>query len=277
MTASSLHRAGRSFVSERSTPSNPKHPTRGLLKMLQKCFHTLVLALAFAGSAGSASAQISWNTDITTNTTWNGEYVLEKPIFVKNNATLTIVAGSIIRGQPRSGAVVAGSTVGSPGAIIVTQAGRIVAEGTKGNGATPGLPIIMTTAAIDNVNNTTLLPPADGVADDVDDNGFEDKWTVAKRLPRQRPEERSARSAQQGRQGQRRALGRRGHPRQCADQRRRQGRARLRQGDDRRAHRSGLPGRGRDLRRSRCRTTTPVAFATSRSAMPATRSAKATS
>jgi len=144
--------------------------------MQQKWFHTLMLALALAGSAGSASAQISWNTDITSNTTWNGEYVLEKPIFVKNNATLTIVAGSIIRGQPRSGAVVAGSTVGSPGAIIVTQAGRIVAEGTKGSGTLPGLPIIMTTAAVDNVDNTTLLPPADGIADDVDNNGFEDKW-----------------------------------------------------------------------------------------------------
>ncbi len=136
--------------------------------MLQKWIHTLVFALALVGSAGVAGAQISWNTDITTNTTWNGEYVLEKPIFVKNNATLTIVAGSLVRGQPRSGAVVAGSTVGSPGAIIVTQAGRIVAEGTKGNGVTPGLPIIMTTAAVDN--------NLDGIADDDDLNGFEDAW-----------------------------------------------------------------------------------------------------
>ena len=51
-----------------------------------------------------------------------------------------------------------------------------MAEGTKGTGAVAGLPIIMTTAAVDNVNNITLAPPGDGIADDVDGNGFEDKW-----------------------------------------------------------------------------------------------------
>ena len=72
-TARSLSLAARSLVSERSDSNNPKNPMRGTDPMQKKWLNTLVLALALAGAAGSASAQISWNTDITTNTTWNGE------------------------------------------------------------------------------------------------------------------------------------------------------------------------------------------------------------
>jgi hypothetical protein len=130
-----------------------------------------LLALALIGLAGGAGAQTLVTTNVTANTVWSGEIVLDLPIFVKNGAVLTIQPGTIIRGQPRSGPVVPGSTVGSPGALIVTQDGQIDAQGTAAN------PIIMTTAAIDNVNNTTGLPPADGVPDDVDMDGFEDPWT----------------------------------------------------------------------------------------------------
>jgi hypothetical protein len=124
-------------------------------------------ALALAGVAGSASAQIvSQATDITVDTTWGDnetEVVLELPIFVKNGATLTILPGTIVRGQPRSGPVVAGQTAGSPGALIVTQRGKLNAVGAADN------PIIMTTAATDNNN--------DGIADDVAAPiGFEDPW-----------------------------------------------------------------------------------------------------
>ena len=123
-------------------------------------------ALALAGFAASAGAQTVVNTDVTTNTTWGNAtnpspIILDRPIFVKN-ATLTILPGTIVRGQPRSGPVVAGSTAGTPGTLIVTQTGRIVANASAAN------PIIMTTAATDNNN--------DGVADDVDVNGFEDPW-----------------------------------------------------------------------------------------------------
>lgn len=121
----------------------------------------ITLALAVAGAAGSAGAQTIVNADVTTNATWSGTVVLQKPIFVKNGATLTIQAGTIVRGQPRTATVQQGVVAGSPGALIVTQNGRIVANGSAAN------PIIMTTAAVDN--------NGDGIAD-LAPNGFEEPW-----------------------------------------------------------------------------------------------------
>jgi hypothetical protein len=109
------------------------------------------------------------SANVTTNTTWSGEIVLENPIFVKSGATLTIDPGTIIRGQPRTAAVLAGSSVGTPGALIVTQSGTIVANGTASD------PIIMTTAVVDN-NGPGGAGPPDGVPDDDDSNGFLDAW-----------------------------------------------------------------------------------------------------
>ncbi|MEZ4331633.1 MAG: PEP-CTERM sorting domain-containing protein [Myxococcota bacterium] len=97
-----------------------------------------------------------------TDTTWSGEVILAQPIFVKSGATLTIDPGTIVRGQPRTAAVLPGSTAGTPGALIVTQTGTILADGDANN------PIIMTTAAVDNND--------DGVADDLDGNGFLDAY-----------------------------------------------------------------------------------------------------
>jgi hypothetical protein len=120
------------------------------------------LALAVVGLAGPAAAQTVVNADVTANTTWTGTVVLQRPIFVKNGATLTIAAGTIVRGQPRTAAVAPGVTAGTPGAIIVTRDGRIVANGS------PSSPIIMTTAATDN--------NGDNLPDDADTNGFLDTW-----------------------------------------------------------------------------------------------------
>ena len=126
-------------------------------------------ANASAANCGSTDTPQLWPTwpagDITANTTWSGTVVLQSPVFVKNGATLTILPGTIVRGQPRQSLFVAGQTAGSPGALIVTQNGRINADANAGN------PIIMTTAATDNDNN--------GVADDVDGNlGFDDLWNA---------------------------------------------------------------------------------------------------
>ncbi len=87
---------------------------------------------------------------ITTNTTWGGgqfpcPIIMNEPVFVKNGATLTILAGCVVRGQPRQAAVQQGVTAGTPGALIITQTGKINAVGT------PASPIIFTTAAVDNV------------------------------------------------------------------------------------------------------------------------------
>jgi hypothetical protein len=141
---------------------------------MQTRLTALALALALAGIAGVASAGVtSVNTDVTASTVWGDdlpcgipgcedEIILELPIFVKNGAILTILPGTIVRGQPRTAAVLAGSTVGTPGALIVTQDGRIVAD------ANVNFPIIMTTAAVDNND--------DGIADDLDANGFKDPY-----------------------------------------------------------------------------------------------------
>jgi len=118
-----------------------------------------VLGTAFAGNAG---AQTVVSTDVTSNTIWSGEVVLQRPIFVKSGAILTIDPGTIIRGQPRTAAASPGAITGTPGALIVTQTGTIVANGTPTN------PIIMTTAAVDNDDNNS--------ADDDDSNGFRDAW-----------------------------------------------------------------------------------------------------
>ncbi len=146
--------------------------------MHKTLFATLAFALvAVSGNAraqdcGASDPETLVAADVVVDTTWSGEIVLQQPIFVKSGATLTITAGTIVRGQPRSGPVVPGQVAGSPGALIVTQTGRIRAEGSS------SAPIIMTTAAVDNVNNTTLLPPGDGVADDVNLDGFEDTWVL---------------------------------------------------------------------------------------------------
>lgn len=133
---------------------------------MQKKFFAL-LALALAGIPGSASAQTFVSANVTTNTTWGNAgnpspIILQNPIFVKNGATLTILPGTIVRGQPRTAAVTPGVIAGTPGSLIVTTTGRIVANGS------PASPIIMTTAATDNDNN--------GIADDADVNGFKDKY-----------------------------------------------------------------------------------------------------
>src|SRR5262245_59029086 len=122
-----------------------------------------------AGFSGSAMAQTIVSTDITANTTWNlagSPYILQHAIFVKGGATLTILPGVVVRGQPRTAAPGA-TQVGVPGSLIVTQTGRLVANASASN------PIIMTTAATDNND--------DGVADDVAENGglgdgFRDTW-----------------------------------------------------------------------------------------------------
>ena len=131
------------------------------------------LALALAGLAGSAGAQpcgtiVGLNGDgnphdIVANTTWGGganpsPICLEEPAFVQPGVTLTILPGTIVRGQPRRGAP--GGVDDTPGALIVTQGAKIIADGG------PDDPIVMTTAAVDN--------NADGVCDDGDGDAFFD-------------------------------------------------------------------------------------------------------
>ena len=64
--------------------------------------------------------------DIEEDTTWtrDNEYVLTDIIYVKNNATLTIEAGTTVKGEPKS----AGAF--DPGTLVITQGSKIEAVGT---------------------------------------------------------------------------------------------------------------------------------------------------
>ena len=72
-------------------------------------------------------------TNITANTTWTSAnvYLLSGPIYVTNNATLTIQPGTVIRGNVS----VAGS------ALIVTKGAKLIAAGTESQ------PIVFTSSA----------------------------------------------------------------------------------------------------------------------------------
>lgn len=67
--------------------------------------------------------------DITTNTTLSGVIFLQNKVYVKNNATITILPGTIFRGD--------GATQAS---LIITKGSKIIAEGTEIN------PIVFTSS-----------------------------------------------------------------------------------------------------------------------------------
>ena len=62
------------------------------------------------------------STDVLANTTWSGVVKLQNKIYVKNNATLTILPGTIIRGDKLTQAT-----------LIVTRGAKIYANGTASN------------------------------------------------------------------------------------------------------------------------------------------------
>lgn len=62
------------------------------------------------------------SADITTNTTWSGVVKLMNKVYVKNNATLTIAPGTIIRGDKLT-----------QGTLIITRGAKIIADGTAAN------------------------------------------------------------------------------------------------------------------------------------------------
>ena len=59
------------------------------------------------------------STDITANTTWSGTILLQNKIYVKNNVTLTIQPGTVIRGDKTT-----------QGTLIITRGAKINANGT---------------------------------------------------------------------------------------------------------------------------------------------------
>jgi hypothetical protein len=62
------------------------------------------------------------SADITTNTTWSGVVKLQNKVYVKNNATLTIAPGTIIRGDKLTQAT-----------LIITRGAKMIADGSASN------------------------------------------------------------------------------------------------------------------------------------------------
>ncbi|MFM7663290.1 MAG: hypothetical protein ACKO68_02050, partial [Bacteroidota bacterium] len=76
------------------------------------------------------------STDVPASTTWSGVILLQNKIYVKNNATLTIAPGTIIRGDKAT-----------QGTLIITRGAKINATGTAAN------PIVFTSnEAVGNRN-----------------------------------------------------------------------------------------------------------------------------
>jgi len=113
-----------------------------------------VAAVAVVGGIApfAQAATISVTTNITTNETWtsNNEYILTEIIYVESPATLTIEAGTVIRGEGESspGAF-------DPGTLVIARGADIQANGTASD------PIIFTNLADDNVPGSTPTAPYD--------------------------------------------------------------------------------------------------------------------
>ncbi|MEQ9263056.1 MAG: hypothetical protein RLP14_07845 [Owenweeksia sp.] len=109
-----------------------------------------------ASDTTASGTQIIYkNCNITSNETWSKEniYVLNSRITVTNNATLTIQAGTVIKGAPGAGA--------SATALVIARDGKIMANGTAQD------PIIFTSTA-DRIepgetNSPNLKPDNNGL------------------------------------------------------------------------------------------------------------------
>ena len=97
-------------------------------------------------SSGLFAGDITVTGDISVDTTWtaDNEYILDKPIFVVNNATLTIEPGTTIYGTEND----SGSET-TFGSLIITRGAKIIAAGTHNN------PIVFT--ALDERDNPGSL------------------------------------------------------------------------------------------------------------------------
>lgn len=97
--------------------------------MNKKFLQTIIALAAMFTSVNIFAANVSVTTDITTNTSWtnNNTYILYGDIIVKSGATLTIQAGTLIKGDKLT-----------LSRIVVATGGKINAQGT------PEQPIVFT-------------------------------------------------------------------------------------------------------------------------------------
>lgn len=105
----------------------------------------LGLSACLLGAQSATADIIDVSGSIAANTTWHStnEYVLNGFVYVLNNVSLTIEAGTVVKGKPGADA--------NTSALIVTAGGKIFANGTANN------PIIFTAEA-DDVTDPEDLP-----------------------------------------------------------------------------------------------------------------------
>src|SRR6185503_20452204 len=117
----------------------------------------LLTSLMLFGACGlglrdAGAATISVTANLTASETWtsNNEYILTKPIYVTNGATLTIGPGTVIRGNPESA-----PGAHDPGTLIIARGSKIRAMGTADK------PIIFTDLNDDNFGSNPGTFPYD--------------------------------------------------------------------------------------------------------------------
>ncbi|MGD8376141.1 MAG: hypothetical protein PVF68_08375, partial [Acidobacteriota bacterium] len=99
--------------------------------------------------------QVPVVADIVVDTLWtaDNEYILDKPIYVTNGATLTIEQGTTVRGQGESA-----PGANDPGALVIARDSRINAVGSVEK------PIVFTNLDDNNIGIATMgTPPYDQV------------------------------------------------------------------------------------------------------------------
>ncbi|MGV3754943.1 MAG: T9SS C-terminal target domain-containing protein, partial [Verrucomicrobiota bacterium] len=118
---------------------------------MKKLFRSRLGFLAGLGLLAGVNAQGAqidvFNSSITGNVVWTRDntYILKEMVFVENGETLTIEAGTVIKGDTTA----TGSQKLIP-SLVVARGGKLFAEGT------PTQPIIFT-ASTDDVNNPSDL------------------------------------------------------------------------------------------------------------------------
>ncbi len=107
-------------------------------------FAALALAVLVTSAAQAQTPDVTITTDVSSNTTWtsNHVYLLDNLIFVRPGATLTIQAGTVIKGASTPSSASGDLASG----LIVMPGARLVADGRQ------DAPIIFT-AEIDDVSD----------------------------------------------------------------------------------------------------------------------------
>ena len=114
-------------------------------KSIEHSLKALCLSACLLGAQDAMAGTVQVSGSIAANTTWSStnEYVLNGFVYVLNSASLTIEAGTVVKGKP--------GTDANTSCLIVTAGGKIFANGTRTR------PIIFTAEA-DDVTDPDDLP-----------------------------------------------------------------------------------------------------------------------